>query len=238
MNKLEHKNIIVIGASGGIGSALVRSFCKEGASITLVARTKDKLEQLSQTLGCENLVFPADAADPVQIELAFKKTQEVFGSVDAVVIAAGTWKQLSIDADINEAISLSDQHYKSLFMPTFITGYIAQQFFRKQGHGLLFNISSHAAVRPELSANLTYGPMKAASRHFIQSLFYELKGTSVRVADLQPAIVNTPDAAAMLDTPEKQMQAVQPEDIAAWIIDNFNNPELPKEKLFDSNLVV
>lgn len=236
--KLQNKTIIIIGASGGIGSVLAREFSREGAKITLVARTKEKLEEVAGTLEYEHLVFPADATNAEQIENAFVQTKQTFGKVDAVVISAGTWKQLSIDAKTGEAIALSDSHYRSIFSPTFVVGFIAQKFFREQGQGQIFNISSHAAIRPELSANLTYGPMKAAARHFILALSHELKGTNVQVSDLQPAIVNTPDAAGFLDTAEKREKAVQPESIAQWIIENFDNPGLPTEKLFDSKLVV
>jgi uncharacterized oxidoreductase len=158
--------------------------------------------------------------------------------VDAVVIAAGTWQRLSVNSPISVAAALADHHYQSLFKPTFVTGYLAQAFFREQGHGLLVNISSHAALRAELPGNLTYGSMKAAAHHFILALAHELQDSNIRVTDIAPAIVNTDEATDLLDTPEKQAQAVQPGDIAQWIIDNFDNPDIPTTKLFDSSLIL
>ncbi len=236
MHTIQNKTVIIVGASGGIGSVIARTLSQEGANVVLVARTREKLDALGATLSGEHLVLPADASDADGIGQAFAEAAKRFGTVDAVVIAAGTWKQLDINASVAEAVSLSDAHYKALFLPSFITGFIAQQFFRKEGHGTIFNISSHAAIRPELSANLTYGPMKAAARHFMRSLEHELHGTNIRVCDIQPAIVNTPDAAGMLDTEDKKARAVQPETIAQWIVEHFENP--PSEKLFDSTLVL
>jgi NAD(P)-dependent dehydrogenase (short-subunit alcohol dehydrogenase family) len=236
---IKDKNIIVIGASGGIGRVVSKIFIDAGARVTLSARTASKLLALQDTLGeARTLAIPADATDHTELVHVFNQTKEKFGGVDAVVIAAGTWQQLSVDSPISVAVDLADHHYQSLFKPAFVTGYLAQTFFRKQGHGLLVNISSHAALRPELSGNLTYGPMKAAAHHFILALAHELQGSNVRVTDIAPAIVNTDEAAALLDTPEKRAQAVQPEDIAEWIIDNFNNPDIPSTKLFDSSLIL
>lgn len=251
MDKLSGKNIVIIGASGGIGRVLARSFLFAGANVTLSARTENKLVELKENLlregGVEGLeervlVAPGDASNPNEVEKIFHITNEIFNRIDAVVIAAGTWHRLHIDSPIPEAIELADKHFQALFLPTFITGMVAQNFFRKQGHGLLINISSHAALRPELSGNLTYGPMKAAAHHFILGLAHELRANpankNIRLSDLSPAIVNTTEAAALLDTSEKRAAAVQPEEIADWIIANFDNPEIPDSKLFDSSLIL
>jgi hypothetical protein len=46
--------------------------------------------------------------------------------------------------------------------------------------------------------------------------------------------VNTPDAAALLDTPQKKAAAVQPEEIAKWIIEHLDDQDLPPEKQFEA----
>jgi short-subunit dehydrogenase len=236
---LKDKVIIIVGATGGIGSVLAREFLSSEASITLFSRTESRLLDLNSQLSSpRTLVVAGDASKPEDIENVFKKTAEKFGRVDGVIIAAGTWKRLSIDEPVETALQLSDSHYQALFLPPFITGYIAQRFFRNQGEGVIVNISSHAAIRPELEGNLTYGPMKAAGHHYMKALRNELKDTKVRVTDILPAIVNTPDAINLLDTEEKKRGAVQPEDIAKWIIENFDNPDIPEEKLFDSLIIL
>ena len=168
----------------------------------------------------------------------FAKTKEKFGDVDGIVISAGTWKQLSKDSPTDDAVVLAENHFRSIFLPSFVIGFVAQKFFRDQGHGLIVNISSHAALRPELEGNLTYGPMKAASHQFTLALKNELKGTGVRAVDIAPAIVNTDEAVGMLDTEDKRARAIQPEAIAQWIIDEFNNPNIVSTKLFKSDITI
>jgi len=236
---LKDKTIIVIGATGGIGSVLVKEFLLAGANVCLSARTESTLLELNEKLASPNtLVIQADASKPEDVEIIFSKTTEKFGRVDGVVIAAGKWKILSIDEPLSTAFDLSNVHYQAHFLPTFLTGYIAQKFFRNEGGGLIINISSHAAFRPELLGNLTYGPMKAAAHHYMLALRNELKNTNVRVSDIAPAIVNTSEMASLLNTTEKRNGAVQPEAIAEWIIRNFDNPNIPEYKLFDSTVVL
>ena len=234
---MDKKVIIIIGASGGIGSALAQYFSDAGARLTLSARNIEKLNALKEGLKTDSIVVQVDATKIEDVRNAFSKTKDAFGHVDAVVISAGTWKQLRIDATEEEALTLANEHYQSIFLPGFVAGSVAQKFFRTQGYGLIVNISSHAAVKPELSGNLTYGPMKAASRHFVLALRNELSETNVRVVDLQPAIVNTPDNKG-LDTQEKRDGAVQPKDIAKWIANNIDNPHIAQEYLFESSVVL
>lgn len=235
---LNNKVIIIIGATGGIGRVLSKRFVEAGATVVLSSRSEDKLRDLSEDVGEKALPIQADASRLEDVEALFKKTQEHFGTIDAVVMTAGSWKRLTTDEPTSVAADLARSHFDALFLPSFVVGYIAQKFMREQGHGLIVNLSSHAAFRPELKGNLTYGPMKAASRHFILSLRHELEGTGVRLTDIEPAIVNTPDNSKLLDTPEKQAGAVQPEDIASWIIEHFDDPEIPATKLFDSKIVL
>jgi NAD(P)-dependent dehydrogenase (short-subunit alcohol dehydrogenase family) len=238
--RLENKVIIVVGASGGIGSVLSREFHREGANVVLAARTKEKLLVLQRSLPApeKTLVVPTDASNPADVTDLFRSAKEKYGRIDAVVISVGTWARLSIDDSVREAEDLLSAHFRGIFQPTFFVGFVAQQFFRKQGYGLIVNISSHAAIRPELKGNLSYGPMKGAAWHFLRGLMNEIKEPAVRIVDLKPAIVNTPDNAGLLNTPEKKAEAVQPETIAKWIMEHFDDPDdqLPTSVEFSSRL--
>lgn len=240
MKKLEGKTIIVVGASGGIGRVFCRVFYDSGANVVLSARNEERLNKLKMSLGGERvLVAPTDATFVPDTKAMFEAACNRFGSVDAVVISAGTWRELSVKNATDEALNSSDELYHSIFLPSFVVGFAAQKFFRKQARGgLIINISSHAAIKPELPRNLTYGPFKAAARHFMLALRHELAGAKIRVTDIEPAIVNTPENSFLLNTEEKRKKAVQPEVIAEWIIEHFDDPDIPAEKLFDSDVVV
>lgn len=237
--KLKHKTIVVVGATGGIGRVLCREFYNHGANVVLVARTKEKLENLQSSLGKERtLAIPADATFAPNMEEVFKIASKKFGKVDVVIISAGSWKRLSTGETALQASVSFEELFKSIFLPTAITAFVAQKFFRGQDEGFIVNISSHAALRPHLPGNLSYGAMKAAGRHYMLSLRAELDGSGVKVCDLQPAIVNTEENNRFLETAEKKNKAVQPREIAKWIIKFIDYPHVPAEKLFDSDVVL
>ena len=242
MKTIARKTIVIVGATGGIGRVLAQMYVDAGYNVVLVARRLEKLQELEVQLDANGhvLVLPADASDPKQVEQVLRKAKRHFGRIDVVVISAGSWARLSINSRVREASSLARAHFESLFLPGFVVGYAAQQFFRKseKGKGLIINISSHAALLPKLPGNLTYGPMKAAIRHFMLALRHEVRGTKIRIVDIAPAIVNTPEAQKILNTPKKRRKAVQPETMGRWTLKHLDDPKIPKSKRFKSSLVV
>lgn len=235
---MNDKVIVVVGASGGIGRVLSKVFVESGAKVVLSARNEARLLELQASLGeAGTLVLPADASNIEDVEKMFAGVAAKFGKVDTVVISAGTWARLNVESSSTEAAALLDAHFQTLLKPTFNVAFVAQRVLRESG-GLIANISSHAAIRPELKGNLTYGPFKAAAHHLSLALREELKGTKVRVTDIMPAIVNTEDNATFLDTDEKRLGAVQPEAIAHWIVSHLDDFDIPAEVLFDSKIVL
>lgn len=237
---MKGKVIIIFGATGGIGSVLARVFSQEGAFVVLVSRTKEKLEALSATLPGKSIIVPADATDAKVVRAVYGRATRAFGKVDAVVNATATWERVDIDTPYEQAVARARTDAEQHYIIPFNIIMSAQKFFREHGGGLIANISSHAAVRPWLDGNLSYGPPKAASRHLVLAVREELKlnkVTGVRLTDIEPAIVNTPKNADAFSAEEKKA-AVQPEDIAKWIIERFEDPDIPAAQLFDSSVVL
>jgi NADP-dependent 3-hydroxy acid dehydrogenase YdfG len=83
---------VVTGASSGIGAATARRLADHGASVVLVARRKDRLDDLAteiQTAGGTALVVEADISDRDQAETAVEQAVERFGRLDTLVNNAG-----------------------------------------------------------------------------------------------------------------------------------------------------
>lgn len=83
------KVVVIVGATGGIGSALTRKLAKAGASLVLAARDGDKLSSLAAELPIEVLTVPCDITKPEQVDELFKSAIAQFGQIDALVNAAG-----------------------------------------------------------------------------------------------------------------------------------------------------
>ncbi len=222
--RFQGKKVLVVGASGGIGSVIARALVEEGALVTLSARSKEKLEAVAETIGKpdQTLVVPADATKADDVESLFSHLECECGGVDFVVLAAGAYQSLGLDADLESASKAFEKLTAVNLVGPWLVAFKAAQFMKEQGHGHIVNISSHAAVRV-LSNDYAYRPGKAAVSAFMESLYEELKPLGVKVTDVRPATVNTEVMAGIL-SPEQQEQAIQPDDLAQVILDMLGSP--------------
>lgn len=79
--------VLVLGAGGGLGQAIVREFAGAGARLVLAARSPERLAELAQAVG--GVTLPADLTDPASLEALSAAVLARFGRVDIVVNAAG-----------------------------------------------------------------------------------------------------------------------------------------------------
>jgi short-subunit dehydrogenase len=90
---MRDKVVVVVGATGGIGSALTRKLAPEGTRLVLAARDNSHLATLVSELPITNqdqiLTVPTDITDPSQVETLMSKAVAQFGQIDVLVNAAG-----------------------------------------------------------------------------------------------------------------------------------------------------
>ena len=131
---MQDKVVVVVGATGGIGSALTRKLAPTGARLVLAARDSSSLSSLAAQLPVEQvLTVPTDITDRQQVEVLMEKTVTQFGQIDALVNAAGVgvMKQYSKlePADLD---AMLDVNLKGSFYTTQAASELMQE--RKSGH--------------------------------------------------------------------------------------------------------
>ncbi len=90
MNRFTQKVVVITGAGSGIGAATAKRFAREGASVVLVGRNREKLANVAAQLsGAEHLIRATDVADLTDVEALFKEVAERFGRLDVLVNNAG-----------------------------------------------------------------------------------------------------------------------------------------------------
>lgn len=99
---LTGKRIAITGASGGVGAALARLLAPECASVALIARRADRIEALAEELGDGAIALPADVSDPAQVAAAFRRIQEEWGGLDALVNNAALPANNVFDTPVEE----------------------------------------------------------------------------------------------------------------------------------------
>ena len=96
MNNLEKKNIIVTGASGGIGNAIIKKLNEAGANILASGTRIEKLEELKKNFdNIKILKFDISQSDKIE-EFIENATNELGGSLDGIVNNAGITQDLSL----------------------------------------------------------------------------------------------------------------------------------------------
>ncbi len=87
---MSEKVVLIVGATGGIGSTLARKLAPSGAKLVLAARNKDELAGLAGELNSVSvLTVPTDITDLSQVETLTEKAVSHFGTIDVLVNAAG-----------------------------------------------------------------------------------------------------------------------------------------------------
>jgi uncharacterized protein len=193
---MAQETALVTGASSGIGRELVRLFAAEGTKLVLVARQREKLEQLAAELreahGVDVRVLPADLADPRSPQAIFDELAAVGVEVDVLVNNAGFGAvgavadlPLTRQLDMLQVNVTSLTHLTRLFLP----GMIARRA------GGVLNVGSIAGFQPGPLMAVYYAS-KAYVLSFSEALCEELRGTGVRVTCLAPGATATGFAAA------------------------------------------
>ena len=186
----KNKVVLITGASSGIGKQTAIEFAKSGSSIILVARRKNKLEQVENELkkfNVNTLVCVCDVSKKDQVVEMSKIVIAKFTSVDILVNNAGFAIYGSIfDLSIDEIESQMETNYFGMVYCT--KNFLPLMLKKKSGH--IVNVASVAASFG-LPGIASYCASKFAMLGFSEGLKHELAGTGVGVTVVSPIMVET-----------------------------------------------
>jgi len=186
----KNKVVLITGASSGIGKETAIEFAKLGANIILVARRKNKLEQVTNELkkfNVSTLVCQCDVSKKDQVKEMSKIVLEKFESIDILVNNAGfaIYGYVS-DLTIDEIESQMETNYFGMIYC--IKNFLPSMLEKKSGH--IVNVASVAASFG-LPGIASYCASKFAMLGFSEGLKHELKDTGVEITVVSPIMVRT-----------------------------------------------
>jgi short-subunit dehydrogenase len=229
---IKGKVAIVTGASGGIGLATARLLSGKGAKLALVARSKDKLEQLAIELP-DAIAIPADISKVEDVKQMVKQTYDHFGRLDILINNAGR----GYDAPV-EHTDIEIFHF--IFDLDVVGPVVAMKeaipIMRQQGGGTIVNVSSGTALMylPDMGP---YSALKRALAQISLTAREELEKDKIVVSVIYPYITltdfekNTFKDASLQGEPESAeaqeafSKADPPEYAAQRIIDGIESGE-------------
>lgn len=186
---LKDKVAIVSGIGPGLGQAIARAFVREGAAVTIAARSVDKLRELEAELnaaGGRALAVATDIGDSASCRALADATLEKFGRIDVLVNNAyhpGTYEHIeTVDLDTwrppFEVNVLGSLRLSQAVIPA----------MKKQGQGSIVMINS-MSMRRMMQTFGGYAASKAALNAATQTLALELGSSGIRVNSVVPGYI-------------------------------------------------
>lgn len=221
MKLLEGKNVIITGASRGIGLGIAKVFADNGANIAFTYLSSDEkakaLEDELSSSGCKVVGYKSDAADFDSAQKLAEDVLKEFGSIDVLVNNAGITKDNLLmrmsEEDFDRVMNIN---MKSVFN---LTKAVLRPML-KQRKGSIINMSSIVGVRGN-AGQANYSASKAAINGFTKSTALELGSRNIRCNSIAPGFIETEMTGALPEETVKEWRASiplkrggTPEDIA------------------------
>lgn len=200
MQGLRGKNVLITGASSGIGEATAIRFGEEGANVAIhyhshedqakkVAKDLERSCEAIEKGGCKTLLLQADVSQLDEVKKMFKRVLDDWGRVDILINNAGVQKQapshkMSLD-DFMRVLSID------LIGPYYCCREAVRHFLARPGGGIIINNSSvHQLIpKPEF---ISYSLAKGAIDNLTRTLALEYADKDIRVNTVAPGAIITP----------------------------------------------
>ena len=221
MKLLEGKNVIITGASRGIGKGIAEIFASHGANIAFTYRSSDEkakaLENELSANGCKAKGYKSDASDFDAAQQLVKDVMSDFGSIDVLVNNAGITKDVLLmrmsEEDFDSVMSIN---MKSVFN---MTKAVLRPMLKARA-GSIINMSSVVGVKGN-AGQANYSASKAAINGFTKSTALELGSRNIRCNSIAPGFIETEMTEALGEETVKEWREQiplkrggTPEDIA------------------------
>lgn len=194
---MTRKNIIITGASSGLGKGLAIEFAKRKRNLALCARRVENLEELKaeiQKISPESKVFirALDVNNTEEVFSVFKAFRDDFkgigGEVDRVIVNAGIGKGASLGTGY---LKQNMQTATTNFTAALAQFEAALEIFREQNHGHLVAMSSMSAFRGYRGAVTVYAATKAGLASMAEGVRVDVLKTPIQVTTLFPGYIQT-----------------------------------------------
>ena len=181
------RTAFITGATAGIGAASARALAAEGWRIIGLGRRKDRLEALADALGDDFHPITADMRDTEDLKRIVRQLPAEWSSIDLLLNNAGLAPPMDDfqDADIDAQLNAMHTNMDGLVV---LTRALLPKLIETKG--TILNLSSVAGSYP-YRGGAVYGATKAFLTQFGLSLRSDLSGTGVRVASIEPGMVET-----------------------------------------------
>jgi NAD(P)-dependent dehydrogenase (short-subunit alcohol dehydrogenase family) len=207
MTQQQSRVVLVSGATGGLGPAVVRMFAAEGARLVLTARSQDELQKLVADLALpadQTMLVTGDLTQPDAAGTVVHEALQRFGALDVVAHVTGGFSGGTSVAETSTDTWL--QMLDINLTAAFLLARAALPAMLQRGQGRLIFVSSRNGSQP--AANFSaYGVSKSGLDMLVRVLSEETRLRGINVNAVAPSLINTP----------ANRSAMPNADYAAWV---------------------
>jgi short-subunit dehydrogenase len=187
------ENILITGASSGLGKGMAIEFAKQGRNLALCARRYENLETLKAELLDLNpninvFIRSLDVNDHDAVFEVFDAFKQDLGRLDRVIVNAGMGKGASVGTGYFHA---NKQTATTNFVSALAQCEAAMTIFREQNSGHLVTISSISAVRGFRRAMTVYAATKAGLTSLSEGIRMDVMNTPIKVTCIHPGFIRS-----------------------------------------------
>lgn len=178
-------NILIIGATSGIGKSLYQYYISIGCNVAIMGRRKGLLEELSSNNPSNTFPFSVDISDCASFDNSFNNAVEQLNHIDLAIICAGI-------GELNPTLEISQE------LETIATNVVGwtnvidtlYKYFEARGEGHIVSITSVGGLQPTPIAP-SYSASKAFQINYTKSLQAKARKTAITVTEIRPGLVDT-----------------------------------------------
>jgi len=189
---LKNKNIIVTGASRGIGRSIAEQLVASGANVAIqYSSNKNRAEKVKKILGPKAFLYQCDFSDGLSVGNFFNQVLEDFKHIDVIVNNAG----VAIQSDpMKNDVDWIDDWLRTMDINLNAVALLCKKsvtHFKTTGGGIIINIASRAAFRGDTADYMAYAASKAGMVGLTRSIARAFGKDGVKAFIVAPGFVRT-----------------------------------------------
>jgi len=206
------RTVLMNGATGGLGPAVVRKFYANGDNIILTSRKQEELDRTVSELGLDvsrTLLIPIDLTSAEGVEAVVAKSAERFGAIDAVIHITGTWRGGKVvDTEPKDWDFLLGLNLRLAYL----VAHAVLPGMLERGSGKMVFVSARYGSRPS-GGSTAASVSKAGLESLVKNLAQETRQHGINVNAVAPSTLDTPSGRESMPNADHS-KWVAPESLA------------------------